>query len=163
MKKTIIVIWICFLSIIVTSCTPIEYQYDYNELNSDVISVELIYYDNMNSKIVSDFLGSAKHFNFFFASMKQVEIMEKEHYEGFFNAISAEAILNLVSHANSPTGLCIKMDYQNGDFDIISGHYCGRFSSDGTFQDFLGSWGVEEFIQFVNENFNIKIEDESEK
>ncbi|MCL2639058.1 MAG: hypothetical protein FWD48_11895 [Oscillospiraceae bacterium] len=136
MKRLIKSLGICLLCFIFVSCfaNPIDFKYKIVDFDN-VVSVELIRYNNSDVKNVRDYKA---HPDFDFSKVEHIETMEEEKYENLFTVLASTLILNHVSHNNSPGGISVIITYENGDFDILSAEYAGRFSSSGNFIKFLG-------------------------
>jgi len=158
MKKlrTILVVFLCCF--VFTACEPSGFSYNYDDLSGNVVTIELINYDNPKAKMVADHLSTARHLNFDFGKEEYIATLEEELHEDFLESISGKMILNHVNHFNSPNELCVKISYTNGDFDIVSDSYIGRFDSTGKFKDYMGVFNQQEDRQAVYEYFDVKPE-----
>ena len=133
------IIVICLLTLLLSACDPIPFRYDKKELSSRVISVELINYDNPESQVKSEFfIIGINHGDFKTKNMEVQKTMDPEYYDNFFDNLCEAGISNFTKHRNSPYGICIKMNYEDGKFDIISPEYVGHFDNDGSFIKFYG-------------------------
>ena len=61
-----------------------------------------------------------------------------EYVDDFLKEISEIEFLMSWVHADSPNGRCIRIIYENGDFEIIGDHYVGSFDSEGNVKRFIG-------------------------
>ena len=155
MRKRIVGAGIVLFCLLLGACTtPIDFFYDYTELRDNVIRIELIYYDNDQvAEVRENFWGNARHLNFDFDRVEHIEIMSEEHFEQFLSEISTTwGIVSFVQQYNSPHGIAILMHYENGDFDIITEDYVGRFNNDGSFIEYMGkSRNLENLIAYFFE------------
>jgi len=57
---------------------------------------------------------------------------------------------------DSPQGICIRLLYENGDFEVISYNvqYSGSFDADGNVKRFIGT-GID--AELINKYFNTQI------
>jgi len=130
--KVLILLLACFA---LTACSPIHFYYAYEDLRENVVEIELIMYDNTQVREVRNF---RTHPNFDFGRVEHVQILENEHVEAFLQYISDEMILNHLRHDDSPNGKSVILRFHNGDFDVISERYIGRFNSAGEFVQYMG-------------------------
>jgi len=146
--KALSVFLICLTFTSCVGCSPISFVYEYEELSDNVAVVELIYYDNLRTRPVRDYNN---HPNFDFDKMEYIATIQGEMREEFLKTISNTLILNHVSHQNSPNGICVKIIYEDGYFDIVSSGYIGRFDSDGEFIEYMGTFnaGLRPFYLFI--------------
>jgi len=144
---------IIFLMIL-AACTPIPFSYDYSILYSTVVRVELVYYDQPAVRQVSDLFGNAHrhHLDFDFELMEYIKTLNENYHGDLFEDLSSFEMQNAINQNNSPSGLTILLQYENGDFDVFSSLYVGRFSFEGEFIEFLGDglWSepFEELVEY---------------
>jgi len=143
---------ICLLCFILVSCftNPIDFKYNIDDFDN-VVSVELIRYNNSDVKSVRDY---TTHPDFDFSKVEHIETIEEEKLENLFTVLASTLILNHVSHNNSPSGIGVIITYENGDFDMLSAEYAGRFGSSGDFIKFMGKFdeGNEWFYNNIIKN-----------
>ena len=162
MKVITKIIIVCVICFVFTACEPGFRTYHYDDLKSNIVSVELIKYDNPKAKDVPDHFGNAWHRSFDFKKMEYMGALDEELYYDFFKDISGKTILDHVWHKNSPNGICVKMNYENGDFEIVSYDYVGKFSARGKSQKHLGGYYSKEFIDIMYNYFDVKLDIQKE-
>lgn len=138
MKKLLALLSVCVMCLTFTACEPIWSEYEYSDLQDTVADIEIINYDNPKSRPVSYILAKSRNPNFKFNKMTLIETLNEEDCKSFLEDISDKTIGDFVRRYNSPNGVCFKVNYKNGDFDIISEKYIGRFSSTGKFLKYIG-------------------------
>ena len=146
---------------ILTSCSPIDFQYDKYVLSNTVVRVELIYYHQPEVQSISDLWGFAHrhHLDFDFELVEHIKILEEAFHEKLLSELSSFTIQNAIVQNNSPTGLAILLHYMDGYFDVFSSLYVGRFNSEGKFIKYLGDglWEIP-FQELIESHFNYKFE-----
>lgn len=148
MKKTFILLFaVCLLFF--TACDPASHFYDYEELKSNVASVELINYNNDDA--VELFENRDKVKPFVFSKMQVIDILPEEKTEDFLSDFSEIRFLLVWRHLDSPKGKSVKINYTDGSFDIIcfEAQFSCQYDSVGNVKNFIGSGGgipVEELV-----------------
>ena len=143
MKKVLSCICLVSLLFLLTACDPGMFQYDYDELKESVVRVEYIYYDNPNAKRLNEFFVDKKDrlLPFDFDKMEIREVLPDEKLNDFLKDLCECYIMMHWVHSDSPKGNCIRVIYNNGDFEIITnraGEYVGSFYSTGEVKRFIG-------------------------
>jgi hypothetical protein len=136
--KKIATILICLLCFGLTACEPIWFEYEYEVLENDVVSVELISYNNPYAKTQMDNWGNLKYPDFDFNEMLVIGTMKEENLDPLFQDISSTMVGNFIRQIDSPNGLCLKINYQDNTFDIISDDFIGRYNHEGKIIQYLG-------------------------
>ena len=169
MKKKAWWIGLLTVSFWLTACDPGSYQYDYNDLIENVVSIELINYDNPNQKSFISWVlpdHSSDLVPFEKSKTTQLEVLNEEKKEDFLKQLSNSDILYLYYAYDSPKGICIKLTYENGDFEIIwcdyehktFAGYIGRYTSEGEVEKFIGSFSSYDYFKsLVNDYFETNI------
>ena len=120
MKKILSVLIIAVLSIVLCSCDPGTY-YILDEELSDIVSIQLIQYDNSNQKTFTSWVPN--HFDdlkpFDVCKYVVIKELEEERIENFLTSFKETKILHSYYAYDSPKDLCIKCNYSNGNFLII--------------------------------------------
>ena len=157
---------ICLLS----SCAmdPGRFNYDYDALLEEVVQIELVQYENPDQKHFRSWVPN--HFPdlvpFIPQNMTKLEDLEESKKNDFLNQLSQSDILSTYYAYNSPKGICIRLVYTNGDFEILNcnvekrsaGGYIGRYTSEGEIVDFKGVFSNNDSYQsLVNDYFTMSI------
>jgi hypothetical protein len=139
------------------------YQYNNEELSENVAAVDLIYYHNRNSKWIDD---RSDLLPFDLSKIVFIESLEKDKIKSFCKELSE---INIVMSdemnewiRDSPDGICIRLLYKSGDFEIISYtvEYYGSFFSNGKVKEFITSTVEtenEDIKELINNNFSFKV------
>ncbi len=138
-----LVILCCF-----SACDPSPFSFDYEELVQTVESVELIRYDNPEAK---EYLNIKKSelCPFDFEKMEILQTLPEAAEEDFLYSFvigTSAAVGGRVM--DSPSGLCIRLVYENGSFEVFSADregdskgypYAGSFFENGKVNRFIGN------------------------
>ena len=148
MKKVFVIILSVILLFCLSACDPTYYYFDYNELTETVDRIELIRYDNSDAK---DYLTVKEErlLSFDFEKMEILQILPEEDEEDFLLSLAGEEVVFLVGgkYMDSPQGLCVRLVYENGDFEIFAADkeedsawhpYAGSFFENGEVKRFIG-------------------------
>ena len=146
-----------------SACSPLKYPFEFEE---KVIRAELIYYDNPSPALlgcptVFHHVDQSEILNFDFDKMEVMEIVPEEELEEFladfigpdeygrrFEAGSEEYgycqvfLADPEDYYDSPQGLCFRIIYVSGSFEIASvdSMFAGSFYSDGRVKRFIGCY-----------------------
>ena len=163
MKKIVSLVLLTIICFSMCACDPGSFSPNRDELNN-VISVELIEYENTEQKHfttwVPEQFDELAPFNF--ANETILETLPSEKMSDFLDAFSEADILHSYYAYNSPKDICIRLNYENGDFLIIWANYVentyagyiGKYSADGTVVSFLGSFSsLSDYKDLVNNFF----------
>jgi hypothetical protein len=153
---------LCFVA-----CDPSSYHFNYDELSDNVISVELINYNNPEQKrFNSNIQNNPKLKPFSFENMIVLETLNEKDFDDFFMQLSNVYFLYKYYVFNSPKDVCIRLVYSSSDFDVLScdyennsfGGYVGKYDSKGNAIDFHGSFeDLSDFKALVNDFFETQI------
>ena len=168
MKKAVAIILVMMICFTMCACDPGSFSIDREKLNN-VVSVELIEYANSNQKHFTTWVPDQfdKLLPFDFVNVTTLEVLSSEKISDFLDAFSKTDILHTYYAYNSPKDVCIRLNYQNGDFLIIWANYMnnsfagyiGEYSSDGTVLSFWGSFSaLDYYTDLVNQYFTYKLE-----
>ena len=168
MKKVFAAIIVAIICLSMCSCDPGSFSISREDLN-DVISVELIEYANPNQKHFTSWVPDQfdKLVPFDPANATTLEFLPSDKISDFLDAFAKTDILHTYYAYNSPKDVCIKLNYQNGNFLIIWANYAdnrfagyiGEYSSDGTVLSFWGSFSsLSYYKDLVNKYFSYKLE-----
>ena len=163
MKKVIAIVFLSILCFLMFSCDPGSFSPNRDALN-DVISVELIKYTNPDQKHFTTWVPdqSDKLVPFNLANATILEALPEEKISEFLDAFSTTDILHTYYAYDSPKDICIRLNYESGDFLIIWANYAensyagyiGEYSSDGTVSSFWGSFSsLSYYTELVNQFF----------
>lgn len=160
MKKVLTIICLIALLVMLTSCDPGIFQYDYDELKETVVRVEYIYYDNPNAKRLDEFFIDKKDklLPFDFDKMELREVLSEDKLDDFIKDLCEYPIMMDWIHLDSPQGKSIRIIYKDESFEILSlwddsdwdGCYSGSFDSKGNIKRYIG-WGIS--IEFFSKWF----------
>ena len=168
MKKIVAILLVAMICLTMCACDPGSFSIDREALNC-VVSIELIEYSNPSQKHFSSWVPD--QFNelvsFDFANTTTIEVLPSDKISDFLDAFSETDILHTYYAYNSPKDVCIRLNYQNGDFLIIWANYAnnsfagyiGEYSSDGEVLSFWGSFSaLSSYKDLVNQYFTYKLE-----
>ena len=162
MKK--IIFFLCFTVIIcfLSACDPGTYVIHQDEL-TDVVSIELIEYKNPSQEHFTSWVPN--HFDdlkpFDIANATVIEKLQDSRKSEFITSFVETDILYTYYAYDSPVGVCIRLNYKNGNFLIIwanynmnsFGGYIGEYSVDGSVLSFWGSFSALDYYQDLVNNF----------
>lgn len=168
MKKAVALILLSIICFSLCACDPGTFSINREELNA-VVSVELIEYANPNQKHFTSWVPNhfGKLLPFDSANAKTIEVLSSEKIPDFLDAFSKSYILHTYYAYNSPKDVCVRLNYQNGNFLIIWANYAndsyagyiGEYASDGTVLSFWGCFSaLSEYTELVNEFFDYQLE-----
>ena len=163
MKKTVAIILVMMICFTMCACDPGSFSIDREELNN-IVSVELIEYANSNQKHFTSWVPDQfdKLLPFDSVNATTLEILSSEKISDFLDAFSKTDILHTYYAYNSPKDVCIKLNYESGNFLIIWANYSdnsyagyiGEYSSDGDVLSFWGSFSALSYYKdLVNQYF----------
>ena len=168
MKRLFCIVCVIVLCLAMTACDPGTYNLRQETDPQDVVSVELIQYDNPKQKKFASWVPD--HFkrlqDLKLSSVTVLETLPEESLEPFLDRLSKQNILWHYYVFNSPKGLCIRVNYSSGDFLIISTDYenhsfcgyIGMYNAQGEVTDFVGSFeSYRSFAALVNDYFDTNI------
>lgn len=164
MKRTFTIMVVLIICFSMCACDPGSFSINRESLNN-VVSIELVEYANPNQKAFYSWVPD--HFNkllpFVAANATVLERLPFDKIADFLDAFSETDILHSYYAYNSPKDVCIKLNYENGNFLIIWANYVddsfagyiGEYSSDGTVLSFWGSFSsLRSYKDLVNQYFN---------
>jgi len=160
MKKSIIFVTIVLLIFGLVACDPADYFYPYDELKENVKTIELINYNNTEAKKLFEKRDGVLPFDF--EKMEVVEVLAAEKTDDFLQALSQIQFHMTWVHSDSPHGMCIRIMYENDDFEIISAYvdygYVGSFDAGGNVKRFIGNCPTRQNItDIINKYFETQI------
>ncbi len=164
MKKIISFVLLVVLLFSLCACDPGRYLIEQDSLEG-IVSVDLIEYENANQKHFFSWVPN--HFDelvpFINENAKVIERLPQEKLADFLHSFSKTDILHTYYAYNSPKDICIRCNYENGNFLIIWANYArkgaagyiGEYSADGTVLSFWGCFSALSYYEeLVNEYFN---------
>jgi len=164
MKKISEVLLLIFLSISLISCEPNNYYFKNNTRNDEIVSVELISYSPDNVAVTE---STDEMLDFYTSNMTTLEVLDSAKNEDFISEFGNIEFFLEYPHLNTSDGIGIKINYENGDFLIVTNTVFNEkrygdailYNSDGLYQDFYGgiSW-EQNFIDLVNKYFQTQID-----
>lgn len=162
MKKTVCLVVFAAICCLLCACDPGSYPVDREELNA-AVSVELIQYENPNQKHFTTWVPDQfdRLVPFIPANATVLETLPAEKIADFLDAFSKTDILQTYYAYNSPKDICIRINYENGNFLIIWANYTenshagyiGEYSSDGTVLSFWGSFSSLRYYEDLVDQF----------
>lgn len=145
--KKVCCVFFAALMLFLAACDPGLFFFDYEELVQTVDRVELISYYNPDAKEYLD-IKKEKLRSFNFEKMEILQTLPEEKKEDFLFSVATETAFMVGGRVmDSPSGLCIRLVYQNGDFEILSADeeedsaehtYAGSFFENGEVNRFIG-------------------------
>ena len=159
----------CFLGVFfaiilnLVACDPNRYYFNYEDLKNSVAKVELISYNNNEARIIKN---KKKLLRFDFNKVYIIETLREESLDEFLMDLSKTLIFQYLKHSDSPVGICLRIIYNNNDFEIISCtlengilyDYVGSFDSNGDVKNFIGGVSGKTILQnLINKYFFTKI------
>ena len=162
MKKIICFLYLIIICFCLCSCDPGTYTINPNSLEG-VKTIELIDYKNPDQKHFASW--EPNHFEdlkpFDTAKATVIEILQEERKSDFLDAFMQTDILYEYYAYDSPVDICIRLNYENGNFLIIWSNYkknsfagyIGEYSADGTVLSFWGSFSGLLYYQGLINNF----------
>lgn len=162
--KKILVFVIVVLVIFLNACEPEAYYFRNSERNDEIVSVDLISYTTDSIEIVE---SNEEILNVSVDSIILLETVDGSYLDDFIDDFSNIEFLLGFPRMNSPSGICIKINYENGDFllimdfekDEISYGDAILYDSSGNFKEYFGgsSWR-ENYLNLINDYFEIDYE-----
>lgn len=163
MKKAVIIsLCLILIALILPSCDPLRYSPTEDHLK-DAILVELIRYNNPDQKNFISWVPdhSDDLVAFDNSRVEIIEILDNEKFDDFSTAFQNTEIMHTYYRCDSPDGVCIRVNYENGDFLIIEKDYIGYFSENGEVSEFLGCFSSRTYYtDLVNEFFEYQVSED---
>ena len=150
MKRLMNLVTIIALLFSFSACNELYfYYYDYDNLKETVVMIELIRYNN-EAKEYSN-IKEEDILPFEFNKMEMIEVLSEDKMEKFWELFKNMRFVSGgrgVSFYDSPSGICIRMIYENGDFEIFTEEkqtftgdksYACSFYANGEVKKFIGA------------------------
>ena len=127
--------------------------YHYEWLNSNVKSIELINYENKDAIELFEQSDSVKPFDF--SKMYVIDTMPEEQKSSFLFDFSKIELLMVWRHLDSPKGKSVKINYNDGSFDIIcyEVQFSCQYDIDGNVIQLIGGGGGNQMKELVERSF----------
>jgi len=165
MKKITFIILISLICICLAACDPSHFTYMRHKPVDELVNVELIEYKNSNVALISNLYSNREIKRFDFSKVIVIETLNADAHEDFINSLSEYVLWNHWWQPDSPSEMCLRLIYENGDFDVISyanpngNGYYNRFNSQGKLVKYIGSLtSRDNFVEIVNAYFTNQIE-----
>ena len=157
MKKIIVLFLFMINLITLAGCDPSSYYYSYEDLNSNVISIELINYANNDDVELFEKRDRVKNFDF--SKLNVIETLDNENNNEFLLELSKIEFMLVWRHLDSPKGESIKINYKDGSFDVICYYvqFSCQYDKSGNVKNFIGSGGGNQLKELVGESFYKKM------
>ena len=162
MRKIIYFLCLIITCFCVCACDPDSYTINPNSLEG-VKTIELVEYKNPNQKHFLSWVPN--HFDelkpFDAANATVIETLQEEKISDFLDSFMQTDILHTYYAYDSPVDICIRLNYENGNFLIIWSNYkknsfagyIGEYSADGTVLSFWGSFSSLSYYQDLINTF----------
>ena len=154
-----ILLVVCSLCVF-AACDPGTVYIEREDL-AEVVSVELVNYDNPKQKQffswVPDHTADLKPLDG--SKMSVVETLDADKISDLLDTLSECPILDRYYAFDSPDGLCLKLTYASGDYLIVNCYeksfagYIGRFHANGEVDEFIGCFDAHYSFEVLVNNF----------
>ena len=140
-KKMCFMVPLTIAMLTLTACSYVGYL----ELRGDVVNIRLIHYDNPNVGFARDTLGFAigpgRYKDFDESLVEVLEYLDEGQFESFLAAAYGQSFFEHVAgRPDSANGLIVLVQYESGEFDIISHSFTAQFAADGSFEAYVAAW-----------------------
>jgi len=166
MKKLICILIVAALCFSLCACDPGTHTISPDALDN-VISVELIEYENPNQKHYVFWIYLFKELVPFSSDNATVlKTLPEDEIPNFLADFENTDILSRYCAYNSPKDICLRLNYVNGDFLIIWANYSsngfagyiGEYTADGSVLSFWGSFSaLAYYTDLVNQYFDYEL------
>ena len=168
MKKIAFLMAFLLLFCCFCACDPNWYAIDGEKLKNDVVSIDLIEYENPNQKKFSSWVPDQfdKLVPFESANATVLETLPAEKTEELIESLAGAEILETYYVYDSPKDICLRLNYENGDFLIVWANYAenshagyiGEYGADGKVLSFWGSFSaLSGYKDLVNQYFTYQL------
>ena len=154
MKKVITLFLFVSILFSLIGCDPASFHYTYEDLESNVESIELINYNNSDAIELFEKRNEVKDFDF--SKLEIISVLSKEKTNDFLLEFSKIEFMLVWRHLDSPKGKSIKINYIDGSFDIIcyESQFSCMYDKTGKALYFIGSGGGNQLKDLVQQMFN---------
>ena len=136
------------------------YFFKYNPRNDEIVSIELISYTPDEYAVTE---STEDMLDFDSDKMEILEVLDTTENENFISDFSEIEFLQGYPHLNTPKGIGVKINYENGDFVVVTisfldddsdGGNAILYNSEGVFLEYYGgmSW-IPGFVNLINKYF----------
>lgn len=161
MRKKLFILLVLLLVPILFSCDPLMINLDIDELETNLVDIELINYENDEQK---EFPFWAKDYSdrlLKFDSNKASIIgnLEETKIKDFLECLTEFEVIYKYYTFDSPKGRCAKLNYSNGDFIVIglekiNSGYIFKYDENGNVIEYIGKIdGSKDFVLSVDHLF----------
>jgi hypothetical protein len=164
MKKLLAILLLICVCFGVTACDPTSYyHYNNSERIAEITAIELINYDYPDAVQINTFFSTRGVERFDFDRMTVLEVVGEDIFADFLQDLSEVKIWTSWIHSDSPFGICLRIIYKNGDFEVISADselpFFALYNSRGRLRHYLGMFEENErdFAELVNKHFVTQI------
>ena len=163
MKRFFAILLIAAVCLCLSACDPASYYY-YRERATEVVAVEVIYYDNPDAKEISTFISTRKVKRFDFDKVEIIGVLGEDKLADFQQDLAKVEVWGGWIHSNSPFDICLRLKYSNGEFDVVSPEgenglpFFARFDSKGKLKKYVGMLQNDvDFYHLVSKYFSTKL------
>lgn len=163
MKKITLLMGLLLLCLVFGACDPSSYQFDYQDLKDNTVTIELIHYDNPEQNSFISWIPnhSSALAPFQNSQVTVLETLDDEKKSDFLKQLAKADILSQYYAYDSPKGICIRLSYSNGDFLILHCNneektfqgYIGKYSENGEVVDYIGTFSNYDSFESLIHNF----------
>lgn len=167
MKKILLFFSMILLLMSLSACDPGTFNYNLEDLSLDVISIELVTYENSDQDRFLSWVPN--HFDDLekldMTKITVIETLSTEEISSFLEQLSNVMFLSYYYAFDSPSDICVKINYANGDFEILNCRedsytgYVGSYNSEGEVVEFVGCFeSYYDFQNLVNNYFDYQLD-----
>ena len=146
MKKWTLLVFLTLICCLLCACDPGTYHINQETLES-VVSVELIQYENPDQNHFAFWVPN--HFDdlvpFVVENATVLETLPAEKVDEFLEAFSQTDILHTYYAYDSPKDVCLRLNYENGDFLIVWANY-----AQNSFGGYIGTYLSLKTLSFMD-------------
>lgn len=162
MRNKIFILLVLLLVPILFSCDPVMINLDIDELETNLVDIELINYENdEQSKFpfwTKDYSDKLLKFDSNKASV--IDDLEETKINAFLECLTEFEVIYKYYTFDSPKGRCAKLNYSNGNYIIvglekINSGYIFKYDENGNVIEDIGKInGSKDFVLSVEHLFN---------
>lgn len=162
MRKKLFILLVLLLVPILFSCDPVMINLDIDELETNLVDIELINYENdEQSKFpfwTKDYSDKLLKFDSNKASV--IGDLEETKINDFLECLTEFKVIYKYYSFDSPKGRCAKLNYSNGNYIIVgleklNSGYIFKYDENGNVIEDIGKInGSKDFVLSVEHLFN---------